>query len=64
VLRRIFRPKREEVTGGWIKLHNEELNNFYFSPGIIRIKEDEMVGSCKIHGEEKRKRIQNFSRNT
>jgi hypothetical protein len=29
VLRRIFGPKRDEVTGGWRKLHNEELHNFY-----------------------------------
>jgi hypothetical protein len=38
VLRRIFEPKREEVTGGWGKLHNERLHNLYFSPSIIRIK--------------------------
>jgi hypothetical protein len=37
VLRRIFGPKREEVTGGWRKLHNEELHDLYSSPGIIRI---------------------------
>jgi hypothetical protein len=37
VLRRIFGPKRDEVTGGWRKLHNEELNNFYSSPSIIRM---------------------------
>jgi hypothetical protein len=36
-LRRIFGPKRDEVTGGWRKLHNEELRNFYSSPRIIRI---------------------------
>jgi hypothetical protein len=36
VLRRIFRPKRGEVTGGWRKLHNEELHNSYSSPNIIR----------------------------
>jgi hypothetical protein len=35
VLRRIFGPKRDEVTGGWRKLHNEELHNLYFSPSII-----------------------------
>jgi hypothetical protein len=29
VLRRMFRPKRDEVTGGWTTLHNEELHNFY-----------------------------------
>jgi hypothetical protein len=37
VLRRIFGPKRDEVTGGWRKLHNEELHNLYFSPSIIRM---------------------------
>jgi hypothetical protein len=37
VLRRIFGPKRDEVTGGWRKLHNEELHDLYSSPSIIRI---------------------------
>jgi hypothetical protein len=37
VLRRIFGPERDEVTGGWRKLHNEELHNFYNSPDIIRM---------------------------
>jgi hypothetical protein len=37
VLRRIFGPKRFEVTGGWRKLHNEELHNLYSSPNIIRM---------------------------
>jgi hypothetical protein len=37
VLRRIFGPKRDEVTGGWRKLHNEELRNLYSSPSIIRM---------------------------
>jgi hypothetical protein len=32
VLRRIYGPKRDEVTGGWRKLHNEELHTFYCSP--------------------------------
>jgi hypothetical protein len=36
VLRRIFGPKRDEVTGEWRKLHNEELHNLYLSPNIIR----------------------------
>jgi hypothetical protein len=35
VLRRIFGPKRDEVMGGWRKLHNEELHNLYSSPSII-----------------------------
>jgi hypothetical protein len=37
VLRRIFGPKRDEVTGDWRKLHNEELHNFYSSPSIFRM---------------------------
>jgi hypothetical protein len=37
VLRRIFGQKREEVTGEWRKLHNEELRYLYSSPSIIRI---------------------------
>jgi hypothetical protein len=37
VLRRIFGLKRDEVIGGWRKLHNEELHNFYCSPSILRI---------------------------
>jgi hypothetical protein len=37
VLRRIFGPKRDEVTGGWRKLHNEELHNLNSSPSINRI---------------------------
>jgi hypothetical protein len=36
VLRRIFGPKRVEVTGDWRKLHNEELHNLYSSPSMIR----------------------------
>jgi hypothetical protein len=37
VLRRIFGPKTDGVTGGWRKLHNEELHDLYSSPSIIRI---------------------------
>jgi hypothetical protein len=37
VLRRIFGPKRDEVTGEWRKLRNEELRDLYFLPSIIRI---------------------------
>jgi hypothetical protein len=37
MLRRIFGPKRDEVTGEWRKLHNEELRDLYSSPSIIRI---------------------------
>ena len=37
VLRRIFGPERGEVTGEWRKLHNEELNDLYCSPNIVRV---------------------------
>jgi hypothetical protein len=37
VLRRIFVPKRDKVTGEWGKLHNEELNILYVSPNIVRV---------------------------
>jgi hypothetical protein len=37
VFRRIFGPKRDEVTGGWRKLHKEELHNLFSSPSIIRM---------------------------
>jgi hypothetical protein len=37
VLRRIFGPKRDEVAGGWRKLHNEELHSLYSTPSIIRM---------------------------
>jgi len=37
VWRRIFGPKRDEVTGEWRKLHNEELNDMYSAPNIVRV---------------------------
>ena len=37
VLRRVFGPKRDEVTGEWRKLHNEELNDLYSLPNIARL---------------------------
>jgi hypothetical protein len=37
VLRRIFGPKRDEETGDWRKLYNEELHGLYSSPGIVRV---------------------------
>jgi hypothetical protein len=42
VLRRIFRPNRDEVTGEWRRLHNEELNDLYSSPNIIRVIKSRM----------------------
>jgi hypothetical protein len=55
VLRRIFEPKRDEVTGEWRKLHNEELHILYSSPSIIKqIKSRRMrwVGHVACIGEE------------
>jgi hypothetical protein len=52
-VRRIFGPKRDEVTGEWRRLNNEELPDLYSSPSIIRIiKEDEMGGPCSTNGGE------------
>jgi len=56
VLRRIFRPRRDEVTGEWRRLHNEELNDYYSSPNIVRvIKSRRMrwVGHVACMGEER-----------
>jgi hypothetical protein len=51
VLRRIFGPKRDEVTGEWRKLHSEELHNLYSYPDIIRqVKANEVGGTCGTHG--------------
>ena len=53
VLRRVFGPKRDEVTGEWRKLHNEELNDMYSLPNIVRVvksRENEMGGACGAFG--------------
>jgi hypothetical protein len=52
VLRRIFGTKRNEVIGGWRKLHNEELHNLYSSPSIIR-----MMKSRRMRWEEHATRV-------
>ena len=61
VLRRIFGPKRNEVTREWRKLHIEELNDLYSSPHIVRVIkiENEMGGACSTYGGEE-KCIQGF----
>jgi hypothetical protein len=43
VLRRIFGPRKDELKGGWRKLHNEELRDLYSSPSIIRIIKSRMM---------------------
>jgi hypothetical protein len=54
VLRRIFGPKMEEVTGEWRRLHNKELHVLYFTPHIIRVtKSRRQVGrACSTKGGE------------
>jgi hypothetical protein len=57
VLRRIFGPKRDGVTGEWRKLYNEELHNFYSSPDIImQIKSRRMRGRGMRHAWESREK--------
>jgi hypothetical protein len=52
VLRRIFGPKRDKITGEWRKLHNEELHNLYSSQNIVRqISQGGLVSrTCGMHG--------------
>jgi hypothetical protein len=44
VLRRVFGPTRDEVTGKWRKLHNEELNDLYSLPNIVRVVKSRRMG--------------------
>jgi hypothetical protein len=52
-MRRIFGPKRDEMIGGWGKLHNEELHSLYSSPNYQndQVKKD-MGRACSTHGGE------------
>jgi len=57
VLRRIFGPGRDEVTEEWRRLHNEELNDLYSSPNIVRViksKRMRWTGHVARMGEERR----------
>ena len=63
VLRRIFGPKRDEVTGECRKVQNEKLNDLYSSPNIVRVKKSsEIGGACSMYGGERR--IQGFGGET
>jgi hypothetical protein len=56
VLRRIIGPKRDEATGEWIRLHNEELNDLYSSPniiGVIKSRRIRCAGHVARMGEER-----------
>jgi hypothetical protein len=46
-VRRIFGPKRDEVTGEWRKLHNKKLNNLYSSPNIVRVIKSRRMRSAR-----------------
>jgi hypothetical protein len=53
VLRRIFGPRRDEVTGDWRRLHNEELNDLYSSPNIIKSRRIRWAGHVARMDEER-----------
>jgi len=56
VLRKIFGPRKDEVTGEWRRLHNEELNDLYSSPNIVRViksRRTRWAGHVARMGEEK-----------
>ena len=56
MLRRIFGPRRDEVTGEWRRLHNEELNDLYCSPRIVRViksRKMRLAGHVARMGEER-----------
>jgi hypothetical protein len=59
VVRRIFGPKRDEVTGGWRKLHNEELHNLYSSPNIITMVKSRRMRSAGYIARLRKKRNAN-----
>jgi len=65
MLRRIFGPRRDEVTGEWRKLHNEELNDLYSPPNIVRVIKSRRMkgGACSAYEGEER-RIQVFGGET
>jgi hypothetical protein len=50
VLRGIFGAKRDEVTGEWRKLHNEELNDLYCSPNIVRVIKSRRIWAEHVAG--------------
>jgi hypothetical protein len=57
VLRRIFGSKRDEVTGGWRKLHNEELHNLYSSPSRMKIIKSRMRWVGHVAGMEEKRNV-------
>jgi len=63
MLRRIFVPKRDEVTGKWRTLHNEEMNDLYCSPNIVRVSKSRTMrwsGHVARMGDKRGEVIQGF----
>jgi hypothetical protein len=66
VLRGIFGSKRDEATGEWRKLHNEEINDLYCSPNVVRVIKSRKIATgraCSTYGGEERG-IQGFGGET
>jgi len=61
---RICGPKRDEVAGGWIRLHNEELHNLYASPNIIRVIKCKSMRGAGHTARMDDKYVQNFGQKT
>jgi len=61
VLRRLFGPKREEVAGGWRRLHNEELHSLYRSPDVVKMTKSKRDVAYSAHGTDE-KFIRDFGR--
>jgi hypothetical protein len=64
VLRRIFGPKRDEVTGEWRKLHNEGLNDLYCLPNIFRVIKSRKMRRAGQEAWGGEKRVQGFGGET
>ena len=64
VLRRIFGPKRDEVIGEWRKLRNEELNDLYSLPNIVRVTKSRIRWAGHVAHMGKERRIRGFGEET
>jgi hypothetical protein len=64
VLRRVFEPRRDEVTGEWRKLHNEELNDLYSLPNIMRVVKSRIRWAGHVARMEEKRGAQGVGRET